>query len=442
MTAPVRRGSELTRLEQLLRHPHPGLSICSVSGPGGVGKSYLVAQALEQVDPDEHGWLVLRVDGANAQLRGDFFGVLERLFPRGVGRGDPNRDYFSHLRDVVQAHHGITDDVVEELTRTGASPELKTTVAALLKTARLFNRGIPPISRADSNALTEGAMAAVEKLKAFSASSGLVRRVLGLTLRDRVRRELFAVTAEAIVTDLQAALVGLRGRKRLLNLALGRIEGTERLLLVIDDYEALAPVLEEFLVGAFVPALAASGLTCVMLVLGRDELEVTHAGWAQQCKRWLEEPIRLAPFDEATALSLLGEAGVPDARARELFVATQGYPFLLSLVIEESGALGGGSALFLRRFFERTTRWMSATELEWFVRVCYLARVNLDTLARLFPPEQCAAIQTWFEKEPSIRDPLAEEFVVRPLIREKVLRYQELRAPSHHAELQRLAADR
>src|SRR5690606_36432383 len=118
------------------------------------------------------------------------------------------------------------------------------------------------------------------------------------------------------------------------------------------------------------------------------------------------------------------------------------YPFLLSLVIEEADAPGGDSALFLRRFFERTTRWMNATELEWFVRVCYLDLVNLDTLARLFPKEQCAEIQNWFEKEPSIRDPLAAEFVVRPLIREKVLRYQELRAPSHHDELQRLAADR
>ena len=104
---------------------------------------------------------------------------------------------------------------------------------------------------------------------------------------------------------------------------------------------------------------------------------------------------------------------MPDERAKELFVATQGYPFLLSLVIEETGAPGGGSALFLRRFFERTTRWMTATEIEWFVRVCYLERVNLDTLARLFPQEQCAVIQTWFEKEPSIRDPLAAESIGR-----------------------------
>lgn len=428
------RASELTRLEALLSAPKPGLSICSISGPGGVGKSFLVAQALEQARPEEHGWLQLRVDGSNAPLRGDFFGVLEQLFPRGLSRGDANRDYFRRLRDVAQAHRDLSDDVVEELSASGVSESTKATVAALLKTARLFNRSIPPISRADSNVMTEAAFDAVQKLKAFSASRGVVRKALGLSLKDRVRRELFAVTAESIVIDLQAALTGLKGRRRVFNFAIGRIDGAERLLLIVDDYEALAPVLEEFLIGSLVPALAASGITCLMLVLGRDDLEATHSGWAQQCKRWLVDPIRLEPFDEATALTMLHDAGVPDARAKDLFVATQGFPFLLSLVIEEAGA-GGGSALFLRRFFERTTRWMTPEEIEWFVRVSYLERVNHDTLSRLFTAEEVPRVQRWFEKEPSIRDPSAAEFVVRPLIREKVLRYQEVRAPSDHQAL-------
>ncbi len=435
-----RRASELTRLEALLRDARPGLAICSISGPGGVGKSYLLTRALELARPEAHGWLQLRVDGSNASLRTDFFGVLEQLFPRGLSQGDATFDHFSRLRAVAQAHRDLSDDVVEELSQTGASEATRAAVATALKTARLLNRAIPPVSRADSDAMTEATFEAVQKLKAFSARRGLVRRALGLSLLDRVRRELFAVTAESIVIDLQAALKGLKGRRRLLNFALGRLDGVDKLLLVIDDYEALAPVLEEFLIGSLVPALAASGLTCVMLVLGRDELEVTHSGWAQQCRRWLTEPLRLQPFDEPTARALLREAGVPEARAQELYAATQGYPFLLSLVIEEAGAPGGGSALFLRRFFERTTRWMTPTEADWFVRVCYLERVNHDTLARLFPPEQVAAVQQWFEKEPSIRDPQAADFVVRPLIREKVLRYQAVRSPSQHAELSARAA--
>lgn len=83
---------------------------------------------------------------------------------------------------------------------------------------------------------------------------------------------------------------------------------------------------------------------------------------------------------------------------------------------------------------------MTPRELEWFVRVCYLDRVNEDTLAPLFPGEDVRRIQDWFEREPSIRDPSASFFRVRPLIRDKVIRYQEVRAPSRHKELVRIAS--
>jgi hypothetical protein len=74
------------------------------------------------------------------------------------------------------------------------------------------------------------------------------------------------------------------------------------------------------------------------------------------------------------------------------------------------------------------------------VRVCYLDKVNEDTLAVLFPREQVVRIQDWFEREPSIRDPSAPYFRVRPMIREKMLRYHEIRAPSRHRALLAQAA--
>ena len=79
---------------------------------------------------------------------------------------------------------------------------------------------------------------------------------------------------------------------------------------------------------------------------------------------------------------------------------------------------------------------MSPREREWFLRVCYLENVNVDTLGPLFPGEDVERIQDWFEREASIRDPTAPVFRVRPLIREKVLRYLELRSPSRHTDMQ------
>ena len=69
------------------------------------------------------------------------------------------------------------------------------------------------------------------------------------------------------------------------------------------------------------------------------------------------------------------------------------------------------------------------------VIIVYLENVNVDTLRPLFPDEDPEKIQDWFEREASIRDPAAPVFRVRPLIREKVLRYLEIRSPSRHREM-------
>ena len=57
-----------------------------------------------------------------------------------------------------------------------------------------------------------------------------------------------------------------------------------------------------------------------------------------------------------------------------------------------------------------------------------------------FPGEDVGKIVDWFEREPSIRDPSTAFWRVRPLVREKVLRYLEVRAPSKHRERMALAS--
>ena len=126
---------------------------------------------------------------------------------------------------------------------------------------------------------------------------------------------------------------------------------------------------------------------------------MTHTGWSQHCKRYLQERIWLQPFDRAVALELLWQGEIPDSRVDEIYTATQGLPFLLSLAIEAARDEDAGSALFLKRFYERTTRWMSQRQRDWFVSTCYLDVINEDTLARLYLPSEVPEIQDWFEIE-------------------------------------------
>jgi hypothetical protein len=84
---------------------------------------------------------------------------------------------------------------------------------------------------------------------------------------------------------------------------------------------------------------------------------------------------------------------------------------------------------------------MTPKEQEWFATVCYLDQINEDTLRIFFPKEEVPFVQDWFERESSIRDPASLSFQMRPLVREKALRYLETRSPSRHREMLRKARE-
>lgn len=447
------RTTETARLTALLQKREKGLSICGISGPGGVGKSYLLRHVEAQVDLHALGWLRLMIDGSNEQSRGDFFGLIDGQLakPSLPAPAVTANDYFPQERRVASIHRALVQAVAAELHATAASkaPDaVKGAALALLKAGQRLNKTMPVTAKyVDLRRINAGhdnvsgtldeAWELVQKLDALRDSTSLpgpLRDAFGMSYKSRVRTDLYNVTADALVTDLAAALSGYQ-KKDWWRLTHRPIAGLDRLLLVIDDFEALAPTLEDFLVGALIPRLAEAPFPTLLVILGRDDLEAMSPAWAQHCRKYIKEQIRLAPFSREQAHDLLATAGVPAARREQMFELTQGFPFLLGLLIDGLGEEGASSALFLRKFFDRTTRWMSSEERDWLVRICYLDAVNLDSLATIFPAADVEKVQSWFEREASIRDPAATQFQVRPLIREKVLRYQELRAPSRHQEL-------
>jgi hypothetical protein len=460
----TRRASEVVRLSSLLHGCDAGLSICSISGPGGVGKTHLVEQVLSSERPRELGYVQLSAEASNPQTRGDFFGLVEgqlatRSLPPPARSG---KDYFSRTRKVAAEHRTLVERAAAELDdQQGASEAVKQAAIMLLRMAQVLNSRIPK-SRGRPNLIRQGlgllpeehnASEVVDKawdtlttLNALSGSSRLlapIDSVLGQNSRDRIRRDLFNVTADALLSDLASALDHRSDRHRRWRSkekpARGTIEGAYRLLVVLDDYEVLAPLLGDFLVGSLIPRLASAPFPTLFVIVSRDDLEATHPGWGQHAKRWLREQIRLAPFDEEMAFSLLADAGIAEERWAPIYEATRGFPFLLTLAIEEATAPDAESALFAKKFFDRTTRWMTPKEREWFATVCYLDTINEDTLRVLFSKEEVPLVQDWFEREASIRDPAAPSFRMRPLVREKALRYLETRSPSRHREMLRKA---
>ena len=447
-----RRPSEVKRLSQILTRDDSDLAICAISGPGGVGKTYLLEHVLTAHSPAELGYVYLRVDGSNPETRGDFFGlVADQLAARSLPPpAITSRDYFPEVRRIAVLHRKLVENVEQELSQQGASPEARNAAVALVKLAHVCNDRLPGRShpaRAFIGALTgektstsviDVALELLSSLEALERKSTIlpepVRERLGLTVKDRVRRDLHNLTADVLIRDLKNALDGW-DRSNWWKLTHPAIPGVHRVLVVLDDYEANNDALGDFLVGSLIPRLAHAPFGVTLVICCRDDLASTHPGWAQHVQKRLKEDIRLKPFDKKTALELMAEFGVPIEKREEIFRATEGFPFLLTLAIEEATSSEGQSALFAKKFYERTTRWMTEVQKNWFMRVCYLDHVDEDTLALFFSPDEVAEVQNWFESEASIRDPDSPKFCVRPFIRHRTLQYLEMRSPSQHHKM-------
>ena len=317
-----RRASEVDRLSRLLHASDDDLSICSVTGPGGVGKTYLVDQVLSSERPQELGYVQLNVNAAESQTRGDFFGLVEGQLAPGSGLpppARPDRDYFPRTRKVAALHRELVEQATAELNDQGTPENVKRIAVALLQAAQTASKTLPKsdykkletvrsILEASEDADVDKALDTVVTLKSLKES-----RLPGQNLRNRVTRDLFNVTADAFISDLTSAIAGCQSRNPLKRMQ-KPIENVSRLLIVLDDYEVLAPVLGDFLVGSLIPRLANAPFPTLLIVASRDDLEATHPGWSQHAKRWLREQIRLAPFDKETAFGLLTEAGVAEER--------------------------------------------------------------------------------------------------------------------------------
>jgi len=441
----MRREREIATLTRLLRETDaPGLKIAAVVGPGGVGKSHVLEAAFRAEDLRTLGYVHLSVDASNPQTRADFFGLLDGLAPSSLPEpARPNSDYFRQFRKVEATYRRLAEDASAELERSKVPEELRTAVAALVRTGLFLNQCIP-ITRtklldiAAAGLDDEKAVEALDTAWEMTANLAALRHGALVpasvrTRRARVRSDLYNVTAEALRHDLATLLAGNRRRDTRKNA--DPLGGFSRLLIVLDDFEAIEPVLGEFILSALLPCLAQAPYPSLVLIASRDDLEAIHPSFGQHVKRWIVEEMRLASFDRQETFEILEECGIPADRRESIFASTQGFPYLVSLRIAEAQASDTEAALFAKKYFDRTTRWMTERERSWFRALCYLEAVNEDTIPCVIEGDSPEEVQRWFEHEASIRDPYAPVFTVRPLIREKVLRYLATRSPSEHKRM-------
>ena len=255
-------------------------------------------------------------------------------------------------------------------------------------------------------------------------------------LRNAVKENACRPLSDALVSDLAAVLAGYQS-KDWFKPAHAKIKGIDRLLLILDDYEALQDSLGEFLVGHFLPSLRMANFQSVVVVMGRDQLGATHPGWDQHFKPNLLPQIGLAQLSRSEMDQLIDLYGktTPEEKERA-WRDTQGYPLYLQLWIEEAAA-GGRTAVMLQRFYDRTTRWMSDRQKDWLRHALFLDEVNVRTMqAMIGDEEQGAEAFNWFQREGSVRDTSTSAFRVHEYLRSRLIDYLRVCDPARHEQLQ------
>jgi hypothetical protein len=428
------------------------LSIASVSGPGGIGKTFLLEHAIASAGIENRNYLRLRIDGtAGPRTLGQ---IMCHDLLQSTSQIDADaKAYFEETRKNLEALHFIDEQALVEVEVAFAgNTELCQTALEIFRLGAGLQSVLPVLRKyVDLTRLKEEHVVAIvaflEKTHAYRQEKRVLGGVLpdlrGKGRRNRLRAGIPGAIADGLVADLSAIFLHPEtgeeeGRAGRAAPPLPR-ERLDRLLLVIDDYESLAETLTPFLGDHFVPKLARAGFETLLVVLGRDRLSDTNPVWKQHHDSLIVGELRLKSLSREEGEAFVRASGVADdATVARILDETACYPYLLASEVEAE-LDGGRTALGLKNFYDRTTRWMNATEKGWLVPLCFLDDINVETIATVLPGEDPIKVLAWFKSESSVRSPAATKWEVLPIIRSRLCAYCKLDSPKRFRELEGLA---
>lgn len=429
----------------------------SIEGPGGIGKTALFEHVLAKVDRVALKQLTMKVSG-NPEGQRDPFELVHALVtscesPTAVAK--PIAQRFSNTEEVRSVYCELTKKATTELQH--AHPELSVDMCmrlfrASVELGKRINDFSPNSKKLLDLKKVEAVLPKVEEtLKTLKPlldeAPGMLEKLgvgKSVALRNSIRANPLDALADAFVSDLVALLVGYE-KKKLLEPTQAKVLGLNRLLLILDDYESLTVQFGEFLVSHLVPKLKRCPFETVIVIMGRDQLALTHSGWNQHHQRSLANPIALAPLSREEMDSLVkGYGRNNSAQLSRAWNDTLGYPLLVTLWLEEAREAGHGegpSIGMLKRFHDRTTHWLTEEQKQWLYHSLFLPKVNVETFAATLGSEdEGRRAMKWFEADGSVRDAQGPVFRVRPYVCSRLVDYLDATDPALSRNLKSRAA--
>ncbi len=420
--------------------------LISIGGPGGVGKSTLLEEIMNSDEWNKQGNLIVRID--NNQIKSLEGLILEDLIRSAKIELGGGYGYFKETEKALKLINEI-DIEFEKRLRKELQKDKKISNEAIeniVNIAMAFGQGITPLNK------KLGKVMNFEKLNSLNIdkdiksilikintemSGGVLSNIAidiagNRNLKEKLRQNRNNGLADSLNSDFHTILFGAKDLKHKLKPTQKKSKQFNKLIIIIEDYENKQNILDEFLIGNLNQRFRAANFDTTIIIVGRDIITNISSDWSHKWKKNIALECDLDKFSEDEAREFLNGMDITDDKTIEyLFEITEGYPYLLELEVENLKSKKGSSHTN-KMFYDRTTKWMNETQRSWFESICYLNKVNEDTILRAMPDEDNRLVYSWFENEPSIRDTSAEYYCVRPFIRKKIQSYLEAKSPSLH----------
>lgn len=413
------------------------LRVVPISGFGGIGKTTLLQRVLDEHPDSLADSLVLWVSRSTVQDPFDFISYIDAQFapsklPNGYGRKE--HDYFPQTRHLIRLMRRLERDVDEDLKNSGLSQGARLGAKMLYKARPLIGQMGPKAK------VVEKLLAVMEMTRVDESAAELIDKIGSLaslqkkkSLMTRLRKESTAdlkddpyeCLAQTWIGDLSAILSNYRFADRF-KLTHRSIEGLNRLILVVDDYETTGDILAPFLLGGVIRGLREAEFPTLVVMIGRDNLSDSkdeNVAWSQHHGDILAPQVTLDPLSAEESAEMLTNAGYNKTQAKQIHGQTQGIPELLRFFADNQKHYGNDAAVYYQEFYQRTTRWMTKPQKRWLMATIYLDAVNQGTVEVMLPDEDPELVVDWFRSEGSVRDKSASEFVAAPVVREMLLKH-------------------